>query len=39
VLEFRFRVLLEDFQFRLDSGGRGKLNGGAGIQRRIRFLE
>ncbi|KAF3981989.1 MAG: 5-oxoprolinase [Methylococcales symbiont of Hymedesmia sp. n. MRB-2018] len=39
VLESRFPVLLESFAIRENSGGRGKWNGGDGIERRIRFLE
>jgi 5-oxoprolinase (ATP-hydrolysing) len=39
VLEWRFPVLLESFEIRHGSGGRGKWNGGAGAIRRVRFLE
>lgn len=39
VLEWRFPVLLEAFQIRPDSGGRGQHRGGNGVIRRIRFLE
>jgi 5-oxoprolinase (ATP-hydrolysing) len=39
VLEFRYPVLLEDFQIRKGSGGRGRCNAGDGIRRTIRFLE
>jgi 5-oxoprolinase (ATP-hydrolysing) len=39
VLEWRFPVLLESFEIRRGSGGRGKWNGGDGAIRRIRFLE
>ncbi len=37
VLEWRFPVILESFHIRRDSGGRGRLNGGNGVVRRIRF--
>jgi 5-oxoprolinase (ATP-hydrolysing) len=39
VLEWRFPVLLERFEIRRGSGGRGTWNGGAGATRRVRFLE
>ena len=39
VLEWRFPVLLESFQIRYGSGGRGRHNGGDGTRRRLRFLE
>jgi 5-oxoprolinase (ATP-hydrolysing) len=39
VLEWRFPVVLESFEIRHGSGGRGKWNGGDGVVRRIRFLE
>jgi 5-oxoprolinase (ATP-hydrolysing) len=39
VLEWRFPVMLESFEIRRGSGGRGKWNGGAGAIRRVRFLE
>jgi 5-oxoprolinase (ATP-hydrolysing) len=39
ILEFRYRVLLEDFHIRKGSGGRGRWNAGDGIIRTIRFLE
>ncbi|MFW2349801.1 hydantoinase B/oxoprolinase family protein [Qipengyuania sp.] len=39
VLEWRFPVLLEAFEIRRGSGGKGKFSGGDGIHRRIRFLE
>jgi len=39
VLEFRFPVLLEDFQIREGSGGRGQWSAGGGTRRTLRFLE
>ena len=39
VLEWRFPVLLESFEVRSDSGGRGRWRGGNGGVRRVRFLE
>jgi 5-oxoprolinase (ATP-hydrolysing) len=39
VLEWRFPVLLESFEIRAGSGGRGKWRGGHGAVRRVRFLE
>ncbi|KQU97966.1 5-oxoprolinase [Mesorhizobium sp. Root102] len=39
VLELRFPVLLEDFNIREGSGGKGKWNAGDGTRRTIRFLE
>jgi 5-oxoprolinase (ATP-hydrolysing) len=39
VLEWRFPVLLESFEIRRGSGGRGRHKGGDGTLRRIRFLE
>ena len=39
VLEQRFPVLLESFAIRRGSGGKGRLRGGDGVVRRIRFLE
>ena len=39
VLEWRFPVLLERFEIRPGSGGRGEYKGGDGTLRRIRFLE
>ena len=39
VLEWRFPVLLEVFEIRHGSGGKGRHSGGDGITRRIRFLE
>jgi len=39
ILELRYPVRLEAFGLRRGSGGKGQFPGGAGIQRRIRFLE
>src|SRR3546814_15251508 len=39
VLEWRFPVLLESFEIMRGSGGRGRHRGGAGMRRRLRFLE
>jgi len=39
VLEWRFPVLLESFEIRAGSGGRGRWHGGNGGVRRVRFLE
>ncbi|AKM09323.1 hydantoinase B/oxoprolinase family protein [Croceicoccus naphthovorans] len=39
VLEWRFPVLLEAFEIRRGSGGKGKHSGGDGVHRRIRFLK
>ena len=39
VLEWRFPVLLERFEIRRGSGGRGCWRGGDGALRRVRFLE
>ncbi|MBF0561834.1 MAG: hydantoinase B/oxoprolinase family protein [Alphaproteobacteria bacterium] len=39
VLEWRFPVRLEEFRIRHGSGGVGRYFGGAGVIRRIRFLE
>jgi 5-oxoprolinase (ATP-hydrolysing) len=39
VLEWRFPVLLESFEIRHGSGGRGRWCGGNGAIRRVRFLE
>jgi len=38
ILELNFPVLLERFEIRKGSGGRGRWHGGDGILRRIRFL-
>ncbi len=39
VLELRYPVRLEAFEIRHGSGGAGRWHGGAGVRRRIRFLE
>jgi len=39
VLEWRYPVLLEDFEVRAGSGGPGRWRGGDGARRRVRFLE
>jgi 5-oxoprolinase (ATP-hydrolysing) len=39
VLEFRYPVLLEDFNIRPHSGGRGRWYAGNGVSRTIRFLQ
>ena len=39
ILERRFPVLLECFEIRRNSGGKGMHRGGDGIRRRIQFLE
>jgi 5-oxoprolinase (ATP-hydrolysing) len=39
VLEWRFPVVLESFEIRQNSGGKGLHRGGNGVVRRIRFLE
>jgi 5-oxoprolinase (ATP-hydrolysing) len=39
VLEWRIPVLLESFEIRAGSGGAGAHHGGAGVRRRMRFLE
>lgn len=39
ILEFRYPVVLEEFSIRQGSGGQGKVNGGNGGTRRIRFLQ
>lgn len=39
VLELRFPVILEQFSFRPNSGGCGRMHGGKGLVRRFRFLE
>jgi 5-oxoprolinase (ATP-hydrolysing) len=39
VLEWRFPVLLESFQIRRGSGGKGRWRGGDGAVRCVRFLE
>jgi 5-oxoprolinase (ATP-hydrolysing) len=39
VLEWRFPVLLESFEIRANSGGKGKYDGGNGVLRKIKFRE
>ncbi len=39
VLEWRYPVLVDSFEVREGSGGRGRQSGGNGLVRRIRFLE
>ncbi|MGB5082753.1 MAG: hydantoinase B/oxoprolinase family protein [Burkholderiales bacterium] len=39
VLEWRYPVLLENFEIRRGSGGAGRWHGGDGAVRRLRFLE
>ena len=39
ILEQRFPVVLESFEIRRGSGGRGRHRGGDGVRRKIRFLE
>lgn len=39
VLEWRYPVILKEFKIRENSGGRGKFNGGNGVERRIEFLK
>ena len=39
VLELRYPVLLEEFQIRRGSGGKGRFTSGDGVRRVIRFLE
>jgi 5-oxoprolinase (ATP-hydrolysing) len=39
VLEFRYPVILEKFEIRRGSGGKGQWRGGDGVTRVIRFLE
>ena len=39
VLEWWYPVLLESFEVRTGSGGRGRHHGGDGVRRRTRFLE
>lgn len=38
ILEQRFPVVLDHFHIRPASGGRGRFNGGEGVERHIRFL-
>jgi len=39
IMEFRYPVLLENFEIRKDSGGKGKFIGGDGVIRKIIFTE
>jgi 5-oxoprolinase (ATP-hydrolysing) len=39
VLEWRFPVVLESFEIRKGSGGKGQYRGGDGVIRKVRFLE
>ncbi|MEU8543583.1 hydantoinase B/oxoprolinase family protein [Streptomyces sp. NPDC048717] len=39
ILEWRHPVRVDSFAVREDSGGRGRWHGGAGVERRVRFLE
>lgn len=39
VLESRYPVMLESFNLRIDSGGKGEYSGGNGVIRKVRFLE
>ncbi|MFJ3902433.1 hydantoinase B/oxoprolinase family protein [Streptomyces sp. NPDC090025] len=39
ILESRLPVRVDSFAVRTDGGGRGRRHGGAGVERRIRFLE
>src|SRR5690625_6193132 len=39
VLEWRYPVLLEEFSVREGSGGAGRMHGGNGATRKLRFLE
>jgi 5-oxoprolinase (ATP-hydrolysing) len=39
VLEWRFPVLLESFEIRRNSGGKGHHHGGNGVIRRLQFRE
>ncbi len=39
VLEWRFPVILNSFEIKLNSGGKGKHRGGNGITRKMQFLE
>lgn len=39
ILEHRYPVRLDEFSIRKNSGGKGRWNGGDGINRRITFLE
>jgi len=39
ILEWRFPVMLEEFEIRRDSGGAGRHRGGDGTRRRVQFRE
>jgi len=39
ILELRYPVVVEDFNIRRGSGGKGKYRGGDGVSRTMRFLE
>ncbi len=39
ILEWRYPVILENFQIRPDSGGKGQYRGGNGVIRRLRFQQ
>lgn len=39
VLEWRYPVLLKEFKIRENSGGKGKFNGGDGVERHIEFRQ
>ena len=39
IMELRYPVLVRKFNFRHESGGKGKFNGGDGIVRQIQFLK
>jgi len=39
VLEWRFPVILQSFEIRTGSGGKGRYHGGDGVIRKVKFLE
>ncbi len=39
VLEWRFPVILQSFEIRTGSGGKGQYHGGNGVIRKVKFLE
>jgi len=39
VLEWRFPVILQSFEIRTGSGGKGRYRGGDGVIRKVKFLE